>query len=114
MKYMNRAIGAKGELDAEKYLSKKGMKILAKNYSNKLGEIDIIAQDRDYIVFVEVKERSSLLFSSPCEAVTYSKQRKIRNAAQCYLKEKYITDAPCRFDVVEILGDEINYIEDAF
>lgn len=114
MKYLNNREGALGEFDAKKYLMKKGYKILAQNYKNKLGEIDIIAKDKDYIVFVEVKNRSSLAFGRPCEAVTPSKQFKIRKTALCYLKEKYLTESSCRFDVIEVLDGEINHISDAF
>lgn len=114
MRYMSNATGAQGEFDAAEYLKKKKYKILAKNYKNKLGEIDIIAKDKDYIVFIEVKTRSSLAFGRPSEAVTPAKQHKVQLAAQVYLKQERLTDQPCRFDVIEVLDDKINHIENAF
>lgn len=113
-RYISNAIGAKGEFDATAYLKKKKYKILEKNYKNKLGEIDIIAKDKDYLVFVEVKTRSSQFFGRPSEAVTPTKQHKVRMAAQFYLKDKKLYDQPCRFDVIEVLDGEINHIENAF
>lgn len=109
--------GKKSEIIASQFLQKKGYKILEMNYKNKIGEIDIIAQDKDYLVFVEVKARMSRLFGDPAEAVTEEKQFKIRSVAQMYLMSKRKMDANCRFDVVAVLGDddcEIRHIINAF
>ncbi len=109
--------GKKSEIIASQFLKNKGYKILEMNYKNKIGEIDIIAQDVDYLVFVEVKARFSKLFGDPLEAVDYRKQQKIRRVAELYLLIKRKTNMNCRFDVVAILGDEdsdINHIENAF
>ena len=114
MDYTNRIEGLSGEVEAEMYLKKKGYKILAVNYKNIVGEIDLIAKDGEYIVFVEVKKRSTKEFGLPREAVTPQKQQKIRKVAMGYLKEKRLFEKPCRFDVVDILGEEITHIEDAF
>ncbi len=108
------ASGAQGEEQATEFLKKKGYKILEKNYKNKLGEIDIIAKFKDYICFIEVKTRSTLFSGRPCEAVTVPKQRKIKMTALVYLKLKGLTESDVRFDVVEILDDEISLIENAF
>lgn len=114
MKRLNKVEGCKGELLAEQYLKKQKYKILEKNYRNKIGEIDIIAKDKDTLVFVEVKARESAIFGRPCEAVTPYKQNKIRGVASYYLMTKRQSDADCRFDVVEVMGEEVNHIKNAF
>lgn len=109
--------GKRCEIIAMNFLKKKGYKILETNYKNTIGEIDIIAKDNDYIVFVEVKGRMSKKFGDPVEAVDYRKQFKIRNVATMYLKQKHLLDTNCRFDVISVLGDseeEIRHIENAF
>lgn len=109
--------GKKSEIIASQFLKNKGYKILEVNYKNKIGEIDIIAQDKDYLVFVEVKARLSRAFGDPLEAVNYQKQQKIRRIAELYLIIKRKTNVNCRFDVVSILGNEnpeITHIENAF
>ena len=109
--------GKKSEIIAANFLKQKGYKILEVNYKNKIGEIDIIAQDKEYLVFVEVKARISRAFGDPLEAVNYKKQQKIRKVAELYLVVKHKTNANCRFDVVAVLGDEdadITHIENAF
>lgn len=109
-------LGNFGELQAQKYLKKIGLKILETNYTNKLGEIDIICFDKrekEY-VFIEVKTRTTDLFGLPCEAVTPYKQNKIRQIASLYLLENKLTEEKVRFDVVEILDEKINHIKYAF
>ena len=110
----NKIEGQLGESLAYNYLKKHGYKILEKNYTNKIGEIDLIAKKGDYIVFVEVKNRASAKFGLPREAVTLYKQNKIRNVALGYLKETNNLESNVRFDVVDILGGEITHIENAF
>ena len=113
-KTKNRAKGIIGETLALQYLKKHGYKIIKQNYTCPIGEIDIIASKKRCIVFVEVKARESDAFGRPGEAVNYYKQQKIRKVATTYLKFNKKIDASCRFDVIEILGDEINHIENAF
>lgn len=108
-------LGTSGEAKAAQFLRDKGYKILATNFSNKVGEIDIVAEDKNFVVFVEVKTRSSKLFGLPCEAVTWHKQQKIRQVSLSYLKsQKILNKVQSRFDVVEIIDDEIRHIENAF
>lgn len=114
MKIFNRVKGISGESQAVKYLKKKKYKILQQNYKNAIGEIDIIAKLKETIIFVEVKSRLSLEFGRPAEAVDARKQNKIRLVAAAYLKQNKLLDQPCRFDVIEVLPDEINHIENAF
>lgn len=109
--------GKRGEILAQNYLKKKGYKIIATNYKNKIGEIDIIAKDGSTLVFVEVKTRISRAFGDPLEAINYTKQQKIRNVATYYLKENRMLNISCRFDAISVLSDEekdINHILDAF
>ena len=114
MKKLNKINGTIGEIDAEKYLKDKGFVIVTTNYKNRMGEIDIIAKDKDALVFVEVKSRATLLYGRPCEAVDFRKQQKIRKVAELYLVTTKNYYADVRFDVIEILGEEINHIENAF
>ncbi|MBI4684587.1 MAG: YraN family protein [Nitrospirae bacterium] len=110
-------IGSKGEDLAAEHLKRKGYKIIARNYKTPIGEIDIIAQDRETLVFVEVKTRSSNAFGSPFEAVDARKQMKLKKLALLYLKIQK-KNPPVRFDVLSIYlnntGKEIEHIRDAF
>lgn len=107
-------IGKEQEEVALKFLKDKGYKILHKNYTCKIGEIDIIAEKKDTIIFIEVKYRKSDYFGLPREAVNYYKQQKIRQVATFYLKWNKSLNTKCQFDVVEILGDKITHIENCF
>jgi len=107
-------VGKEQEQLAVKFLKSKGYKILHTNYTCKIGEIDIIAEDKNIIVFVEVKYRKSDYFGLPREAVNYYKQRKIRQVATFYLKWNKTLSTPCRFDVIDILGDKITHLENCF
>lgn len=110
----NKVFGNIGESSAVHFLKEKGYQILHTNYTNKIGEIDIVAKEKNYIVFVEVKNRSSNKFGRPCEAVTPAKQKKIRRVASLYLMKTKNTESFCRFDVIEVLDGEINHIVNAF
>ena len=111
----NRSVGTKKEELAADYLEKKGYEVLAKNFRCKYGEIDLIAKDGSYLVFVEVKYRATSKNGFPQEAVTKSKQKTIVFVANYYLMKANLgQDIPIRFDVVAMLGDEITHIENAF
>lgn len=114
MKKLNKINGTIGEIDAVQFLKNKKYQIIATNYRNRMGEIDIIAKDKNALVFVEVKSRATLLYGRPCEAVDFRKQQKIRKTAELYLVTTKNYYADVRFDVIEILGEEINHIENAF
>lgn len=109
-----KAFGNIGETFATKYLKDKGYEILETNFSNKIGEIDIIAKDKDFIIFVEVKSRNSSKYGFPREAVTLYKQNKIRTVALVYLKSKKLLNSRCRFDVIEYFDSKITHIENCF
>ena len=94
--------GAAGEVLAARFLRERGYTLLTSNYRTRRGEIDIIACDRTYILFVEVKAREEGSLYAPREAVTAAKQRRIVAAALQYLQEQPTTLQP-RFDVIEIV-----------
>jgi putative endonuclease len=96
-------LGAHGESLAVTFLKNKGIKILVRNYRQKTGEVDIIAQDGKWLVFVEVKTRKSLRFGQPYEAVTHKKQVQISRVALDYITRNKLHDRPVRFDVISIL-----------
>ncbi len=111
-------LGSKGEDIATSYLKKKGYRIIARNYKTSSGEIDIIAEDRETIVFIEVKTRADYSFGYPYEAVHYKKRQKLKNLALLYMK-KIGREVPVRFDVLSIMQNhkgrfEIEHITDAF
>lgn len=114
MKNYNKVKGLNGEEIAKKYIKSQRFKILELNYSNFCGEIDIIALDNDCYVFIEVKTRSSLDFGRPGEAVNKFKQNHIKKTAQAYMILNKIKNVPVRFDVIEVLPEEINHIRNAF
>ena len=91
-----------GESLAAKHLKARGYEILARNYRARRGEIDLIARDGEFVVFVEVKTRRSLKFGLPQAAVTLQKQRQISKVALAYLQSRNLMDALCRFDVIAI------------
>lgn len=105
--------GDDGELRAASYLASRGLAILARNFRTRMGEIDVIAQEGDVLVFVEVRLRSSGSFGGALESITPHKQRRIRAAANMYLSK--LRHAPrCRFDVVLIEGGEMRWLQAAF
>lgn len=114
----HKQVGNIGESLAVMTLKNKGYEILAINFKTMIGEIDIVAKDKSYIVFVEVKARESLDFGCPREAVNSKKQQKIKLVATQYLKKYKKLDQNCRFDVIEIIGDKYNFkcehLENAF
>lgn len=91
-----------GEDFAAEYLEDKGYEIIERNFNTRMGEIDIIARDGKYIVFLEVKSRADDCLYAPREAVTRSKQRKICKAAMLYKLQKGLCGQP-RFDIFEIV-----------
>ena len=113
--------GAWGEALAAEYLRKKRYKIIAAGYHSRFGEIDLIVQNKKFLVFVEVKLRKSADFARAMEYVDKKKQDRIRTTASLYLSTNPTALQP-RFDVIEIyapegtatLHPEINHMEDAF
>lgn len=110
-------LGRKGEDAAVAYLTAKGHRVVDRNWSVSGYEIDIISQQGEYIVFVEVKTRTSARWGDPLDAVDMRRMRRMVRAASHYLKMHSI-DKPARFDVVAVTragtGFDIEHIEDAF
>ncbi|MCK8827122.1 YraN family protein [Natroniella acetigena] len=109
--------GARGEKIAKKFLRKKGYQILEENFWTRYGEIDLIGQDGDYLVFIEVKLSTSRSFASPLEKVDYKKRQHLIRVARYYLSLQQ-QEIDFRFDVVAILSyqqqNKIKLIKNAF
>lgn len=115
-------IGKSGEDRVAAFLRKNGFSVIKRNYQCRFGEIDIIAQNSEYIIFVEVKTRSEDFIVSPAESVNSAKQKRIMLTAEDYISKTFCNLQP-RFDVAEVIVREtedkrlsfsLNYIENAF
>ena len=118
MSHERLSLGLRGEDAAVRYLQQRRFKILERNFTTPLGEIDIIARDGRALVFIEVKTRSSLAFGSPAEAVGPRKQRQIIRAAKWFLASGQWRELQPRFDVVSVLMQgstvEVEHLPAAF
>ena len=116
-----RTLGQWGEEQVAEKLRREGWTIAARNFCCRMGELDIVAENGTFLIFVEVKLRKDDRFGSACEAVTPAKQRKLQTTAQLYLIDHPTTLQP-RFDVAEVYAPQgvrtqapdIYYIENAF
>jgi putative endonuclease len=114
------ALGKSGEAAARAYLERRGLRILAANFSCAAGEIDLVGRDRDTVVFIEVKTRRSDAFGPPQLAVHQRKQQQIVRAAQWFLAERQFPEVACRFDVLAVTFSKradpprIDWLQDAF
>lgn len=109
-----RFVGKTGEDIASTYLQENGYTVICRNFSCHLGEIDIVAKQGGYVVFVEVKNRSTTAFGLPRQAVDWRKQQKIVGVAKFWLVSNKLFGSPVRFDVVEILDGKVTILQDAF
>ena len=98
------ALGKYGEELATRYLTKNGMVILERNWRCDIGELDVIARDKDDLVICEVKTRRSTVFGEPIEVVTPRKVRRMRGLALRWLETKSVSPRGIRFDVVGVLA----------
>lgn len=120
MKKYNKAIGYYGENIAEEWLVKNNYKIIQRNFRCKLGEIDIVAYDEEYICFIEVKTRYEYKFGTPSEAVNSIKKNRIKKTALYYIYINNCRNQNYRFDVVEVMlnrkntNNNTNIIKNAF
>ena len=111
----NRTTGSHYETRVAAFLQKQGFQILEKNYRCRSGEIDLIARDGRYLVFVEVKYRSSRHAGTALEAINWRKAEQVRHVAAFYLYQKrYPEETPVRFDAAGVDGNQITYIKNAF
>ena len=102
----NLLLGRLGEKEAEKYLTSQNYRIIARNFRTRNGEIDLVAQENNILVFVEVKTRKNNLFGLPEEAITPAKIRALIRASQYYLLTQNQLSVSYRIDVVSIKLDE--------
>ena len=110
-----RKFGKQGEGIAEQYLKSKGYEIICKNFYTRRGEIDIVAQEKNFIVFVEVKTRTNCKYGTPAMAVNSKKIRHMKTAARIFLLLNQYKHYDVRFDVIEIYVKkgkyQINHIQ---
>ncbi|MEX1095014.1 MAG: YraN family protein [Planctomycetales bacterium] len=104
--WIRKLLGNRGERAAARFLRRQGYRILARQHASRFGEIDLIARDGEWIVFVEVKTRRSDVAGLPVEAVDQRKQRQMTRAALAWLKRRGLLDHRSRFDVIGILWPE--------
>lgn len=112
--------GNSAETLAQQYLERRGFTLVTRNFRCKTGEIDLIMQDSETLVFVEVRYRRETDLGSPLETITASKQRKLTRTAQFFLQQNFGNRWPaCRFDAVGIIGElehspSIEWVANAF
>lgn len=111
--------GAEEEHFAECYLKNQGLSLVARNFRSRYGEIDLIMQDKQTLVYVEVRQRKSANYGSALESISIKKQQKLIKAAQFYAISTHITENhPQRFDVIGLTGQlpnvQIDWIKNAF
>lgn len=113
----NREKGLLGENMASEFLSKKGYRIIDRNYRTKIGEIDIVAKKDNILVFVEVKTRANTNYGFPYEAVNRKKLNRIVRTSFIYMKENKYVGYQMRYDIIEVFlsnSIKINHIENVF
>jgi putative endonuclease len=111
---LKRKTGDEGEGKAVSFLKDKGYKILARNYSCKFGEIDIIARIKNALIFVEVKTRATQAYGGGVAAVNPRKQRKITKTAIAYIKENKPKFDSITFDIITVTDGKTEHIQNAF
>jgi putative endonuclease len=118
MTYARQKLGIDGETLACEELEKRGYSIVERRFRTRFGEIDVVADDRGTVVFVEVKTKTDSSFSDPVESVTKQKQRRLVSMAEQYVAYHRIDHMPCRFDVVTVDTSmapcKVTHYKDAF
>jgi putative endonuclease len=109
-------VGAAGEQKALEYLLTQGCRLVASNQRGKVGELDLVMHDGSELVFVEVRVRASRAFGGAAASIGAAKQARLRRAAQLYLLRQFGPSRwpACRFDVVALDADQLNWIKNAF
>jgi putative endonuclease len=111
---LSRQTGSEAEDRAAQFLRDSGYSIVARNFSTKWGEIDIVARDKEKVCFIEVKMRSTCSFGSPAQAVSYPKQRRIAMAAIVFMKQRGLGGCGARFDVVSMVRSKLGWKIDLY
>ncbi len=114
---MSRQRGMHAEQIVQQYLIEKGLNSVTHNFHCRMGEIDLIMRDKEYLVFIEVKMRASHAFGGAIASVTANKRQKLLNTAQYYLQKNNLYEKlPIRFDVICLQGNppQVNWIKNAF
>ena len=110
--------GQEGERIAVRFLERRGFRILERNYRNRLGEIDIVAEDKGVLVFVEVRTLTESARHAPEETIQWKKKQRLSRTALVYVQHKGLEDLPARFDVVAVTFAQgrstVRHIPDAF
>lgn len=112
-------LGDQGEEIAAEYLTARNYRICARKFRTPVGEIDLIAEQQNVLVFIEVKTRRSIRYGQPASAVDFRKQQKIIHTAYWYLRQQHRDEQLCRFDVIEVYFSQdgkwsVQHFEDAF
>jgi putative endonuclease len=108
-------LGFTSEQQACNFLEKKGLKLVAQNYHCSFGEIDLIMQENDLLVFIEVRLRTHKEYGNALESIDSRKQQKLLKSAMHYLQKHHLLDeVDCRFDVIGFSNNTIEWIKDAF
>lgn len=110
----NRETGSRYEERAREFLESQGFTILEKNFRTRLGEIDLIGKEEEYLVFIEVKHRKNTSYGLPEEAVNFKKQRTICRVSDVYRMKHRLGEVPMRFDVVADLNGKMELFRNAF
>ncbi len=109
-----REIGTEGEDRATTSLKKEGYRIIEKNFRSPFGELDIVAEEGGYLVFVEVKKRNSPVFGTSLHAINNTKKKHMIKTAMFYMKTHRCFDRRVRFDVVGIDSENVKIVKHAF
>lgn len=115
--YVSHELGRIGENIIADYITKLGYKVVERNFACNQGEIDIIAKDKEKLVFIEVKTRTDISYGEASEAVTNTKKRHLINSIKYYIYKQKLENQPIRIDVAEVYINKgkvkVNYIKQA-
>lgn len=111
---LRRRLGDQGEQVAACWYEQHGYDVVERNWRCRAGELDLVVRRGGEFVFVEVKARTSTAFMSPLEAVTHEKRRRIRHLAALWIDQSPVRPVQIRFDVVAVVGDDIEVVQGAF
>mgnify|MGYP001606524616 CR=1 FL=1 len=105
--HSRKAVGKWGEEKAVEYLRNKGYKIIARHWTHRIGELDIVAARSGRIIFVEVRTKTSLRYGTPEESIGWYKQNRLRRTANVYMLKNKLLDVPYQIDSLAIMYDKV-------